>query len=92
MSLFYTFNKLGLLGLYAIVAATFVTTVPLLDAQQIYWLRVLVAVLLGAHALEVLLFRRQVALYRGPFAVSAGLTLLFGFLHWKPLVDAQRRG
>lgn len=90
MSLFYTFNKLGLLGLYAIVAATFVTTVPLLDAQQIYWLRVLVAVLLGAHALEVLLFRRQVALYRGSFAVSAGLTLLFGFLHWKPLADARR--
>jgi len=33
-----------------------------------------------------------VARYPGPFAVSAGLTLLFGILHWKPLADRAARG
>ncbi|MBL0089687.1 MAG: hypothetical protein IPP87_17115 [Ideonella sp.] len=47
------------------------------------------AILLGLHALELLLFFRHVRLYRGPLAVSVVLTLLFGLLHWKPLADAQ---
>jgi hypothetical protein len=60
--------------------------------EHLHWARVGVLVLLGAHALEVLVFRKQIALYQGPFAVSAGLTLLFGFLHWKPLADRAARG
>jgi hypothetical protein len=32
-----------------------------------------------------------VRLYKGPLAVSIILTLLFGFLHWKPLADARAR-
>ena len=89
--MFYTFCKLGLVALYAIVAASFVVTLPVLSAQELEWLRLGVAGLLAVHALEVLLFRQHVALYRGPFVVSALLTLLFGLLHWKPLADAARR-
>jgi hypothetical protein len=49
------------------------------------------ALLLGVHAVEALLMQRQLRLYRGPLAVSVLLTVLFGFLHWKPLVDQQTR-
>lgn len=42
-------------------------------------------VLLGAHALEVLVAFRAVRRYRGPLLLSVALTLLFGFLHWIPL-------
>jgi hypothetical protein len=48
-------------------------------------------VLLAIHAAELVFMTRQVRLYRGPFAVSVLLTLLFGLLHWKPLADAQAR-
>jgi len=45
--------------------------------------------LLGIHALEVLFAFKHVRLYKGPLAVSVVLTLLFGLLHWKPLVQAS---
>lgn len=88
--MFYTVNKIGALALYAATLASFFVALPGLTPEAVHWLRLGVAILLGAHALEVLIFRRQVALYKGPFVVSAFLTLLFGFLHWKPLADAQR--
>jgi len=87
--MFYTVSKLGALALYAATLASYFVALPL-PAEVLYWMRAAVAVLFVAHALEVVVFRRQVALYKGPFAVSAGLTLLFDVLHWKPLVDARR--
>jgi hypothetical protein len=48
-------------------------------------LRYVALVLLGAHLLEVLFAFSSIRRYRGPLAVSVGLTLLFGFLHWMPL-------
>jgi hypothetical protein len=86
-----TFSKAVALVFYALVAASYVVTLPVAP-EHLHWARVGVLVLLGAHALEVLAFRKQIALYKGPFAVSAGLTLLFGFLHWKPLADRAARG
>ena len=83
-------SKAVALLFYAVVAASYVTTLPL-SPEALHWARVGVVALFGAHALEVLVFRKQVALYPGPFAVSALLTLLFGFLHWKPLADRAAR-
>ena len=42
-------------------------------------------VLLGAHALELLVMFKHVKRYQGPLAVSILLTLLYGLLHWLPL-------
>lgn len=55
------------------------------------WLRIVAAVLLGVHVLEVLICFRQVALHKGSLFDSVLLTLLFGVLHWKPTADAARR-
>jgi len=41
--------------------------------------------LLGIHALELIVFFKRVRWYRGSLGVSMALTLLFGLLHWKPL-------
>ena len=43
------------------------------------------------HAIELLFVFGHVRRYRGPVAVSVLLTLLFGFLHWKPLADEAKR-
>ena len=47
--------------------------------------------LLGLHALEVVFMFKHLRLYQGPLLVSIALTLLFGLLHWKPLVNRQAR-
>jgi hypothetical protein len=53
---------------------------------------VLVAgVLLALHVTELVLMFKHVRLYQGPLAISVGLTLLFGLLHWKPLAEQQAR-
>ncbi len=79
-----------LLVLYAIAAGSYLTTLPL-SPDTIHWLRLLTVVLLAAHLLEVVICFRKVALYKGPLLESVLLTLLFGFLHWKPIADAARR-
>ena len=48
------------------------------------------AVLLILHALELAFMFKHVRKYRGPLAVSVLLTLLFGLLHWKPLVAGRK--
>jgi uncharacterized protein YhhL (DUF1145 family) len=87
--MFYTLTKLGALLLYAATLASYFVALPL-PAEVVHWMRIVVGVLFVAHALEVAAFRRQIALYKGPMLASVALTLLFGFLHWKPLADAQR--
>ena len=47
-------------------------------------------VLLAAHGLELVVYFRYVRLYRGSLAISVVLTMLFGLLHWVPLVRASR--
>lgn len=86
--MFYTLNKLVLLVFYAVVLASFFVPLPL-PPEVVHWARVIAGVLLVVHALEVAVFYRKVALYPGPVVVSIVLTLLFGFLHWKPLADAR---
>ncbi len=48
-------------------------------------LRIAALVLLAAHALEMLVALKSIRRYPGPLIDSIALTLLFGFLHWKPL-------
>jgi hypothetical protein len=48
-------------------------------------------ILLGAHALEVLVAFKSVKLYKGPLLVSVIFTVLFGFLHWLPLAREEAR-
>ena len=89
--MFYTINKLGALVLYAATAATYFVALPLLTPEVVHWMRLAIGVLFVAHVVELVVFRSQIALYKGPLVVSMLLTLLFGFLHWKPLADAQAR-
>jgi uncharacterized protein YhhL (DUF1145 family) len=87
--MFYALNKLALLAFYAVTLASLAVALPL-SAEVVYWLRLIAGGLLAAHLLEALVFRSKLALYKGPMLVSVLLTLLFGFLHWKPLADARR--
>lgn len=57
---------------------------------------IVAAVLLGLHGLELLMVYKRLGAYAGGMARSVVLTLLFGVLHWRPLLqqslpaDAQR--
>lgn len=46
---------------------------------------------LTAHAVELAVFWRRLALYPGAPGVAIVLALLFGSLHWFPLLEAERR-
>jgi uncharacterized protein YhhL (DUF1145 family) len=48
-------------------------------------LRIVAGVLLLLHVAEVLLAFRFLKRHPGPLVDSIALTLLFGFLHWRPL-------
>jgi uncharacterized protein YhhL (DUF1145 family) len=45
--------------------------------------------LLTIHALELVFAMKQVRLYKGPLWISVALTLLFGLLHWQPLIPKK---
>ncbi|MHC8380919.1 hypothetical protein [Pseudomonas sp. LB3P14] len=66
------------------------STVGLLPATWSFW-KTIAAVLLVAHLLEVIIMFKYVKRYRGSLGASLVLTLLFGFLHWKPLMHAKGR-
>lgn len=87
--MFYAINKLGAVALYAITIASFIVIVPL-PPEIIHWIRIASGVLLVAHAVECVVFIGKIKLHPGPLLDSLVLTLLFGFLHWKPLADAKR--
>lgn len=78
--------KMGCLALYVLAIAGMAGWLP--PAWAITFGRIAGALLL-IHALELLFVMRHVRRYQGPLAVSVGLTLLFGLLHWKPLADAK---
>ena len=63
----------------------------LLDGELAGRLQNVAAVLLILHGLELVFMFKHVRKYRGALLVSMLLTLLFGLLHWKPLVNAQDR-
>lgn len=74
----------------AVYVLALVSLAGLLPAVIPSRVQIVAAGLLTIHALELAFVFRHVRLYRGPLAVSVLLTLLFGLLHWKPLVDEAR--
>ena len=48
-------------------------------------LQKIAVIMLVIHAIEVPIAFAKIKQYQGPLAASIGLTLLFGFLHWRPL-------
>lgn len=80
--------KLLCLAVYAMALARLADLLPPGSFERT---PMVAAALLGIHAIEAVLMRKHVRLYRGPLAVSIALTLLFGLLHWKPLADRQAR-
>lgn len=56
-----------------------------LPPGMVAWLRIVAGVLLLLHFAEVLLAFRFLKRHQGPLVDSVALTLLFGFLHWRPL-------
>ncbi len=88
--MFYLPNKLLLLALYGIAVGSYLTALPL-PPEAIHWVRIVAVVLLAVHLFEVVVCFKKVALHKGPLFDSVLLTLLFGFLHWKPMSDAARR-
>lgn len=73
----------------AIYLLTVVATFALPSAGVTSALQIATAALLGAHLLELLFAFRIVSRHPGPLLDSIGLTLLFGFLHWLPLVRSR---
>ena len=84
----FTLLKLACLATYALALASLAGLLP---AGAFAYVRVIAAILLVLHTLELVFLFRHVRLYRGPLAISMILTLLFGLLHWKPLLDAKAR-
>jgi uncharacterized protein YhhL (DUF1145 family) len=80
--------KLLLIATYALSVVSLFGVMPA-DLSQL--LQRISLILLVIHAIELLVMRKTIRTYPGPFAISVLLTLLFGLLHWKPLADAQRR-
>ena len=76
------------LALYLAAAASYAVDFPTAIVMP---LRILAVGFLVTHLLEAVVFIRHVRLYQGPLAISLLLTLLFGLLHWKPLVAENRR-
>ena len=79
--------KLLCIGVYVLGVAS---VAGLLPATWSFW-KAIAAVLLLAHLLEVIVMFKYVKRYRGSLGASLVLTLLFGFLHWKPLMQAKER-
>lgn len=88
--MFYLLNKVLLLVIYGIALGSLLTALPL-SPNVIYWIRIAAMVLVTVHLLEVVVCFKKVALHKGPLFDSVLLTLLFGFLHWKPMADAAQR-
>ncbi len=67
------------------ILANFVALPPWIGS----WIQTLAVILLIAHVIEVFFFWRYVKMWQGPLIGSIALTLLFGILHWKPMLDDE---
>jgi hypothetical protein len=78
--------KAGMLALYAITILSLIITIP-----GGALLQKIMLIMLLAHVAEVVVCQKQIRLHQGPLVDSIALTLLFGFVHWKPLADKAAR-
>ena len=79
--------KIGCLAAYGLALAGLA---GLINSELASRMLSVAAVLLTLHVLELVFMFKHVRKSRGPLLVSVLLTLLFGLLHWKPLVDAAK--
>jgi hypothetical protein len=88
----WTMLKAGCLAIYAVALAAWAGWLPAAVAGAVAGpVQTLALALLAIHALELVFVFRHVRSYRGPLAISVLLALLFGLLHWKPLMDGRAR-
>ena len=84
----YTLSKIGCLAIYAL-ALTSLAGWP--DGSLATVMQGVAVVMLALHVLEAVLVHKQLRQFPGSLARNLLLTLLFGLLHWKPLLAAQAR-
>ena len=82
-----TLLKLGCLALYALGLAALAGWLQGPAALALEWLA---AAFVAIHVLELPIFWKILRTYRGPFAASVLLALLFGALHSLPLARTAR--
>ena len=80
------FLKANCLALYLLALLALVVELPF-DAGPL--LQKIALIMLLVHLIEVPIAFAKIKRYQGPLAASIGLTLLFGFLHWR-LLGATR--
>lgn len=78
--------KMSCLALYALGLASVLGMLP--ESWSI--LAPIAAFVLAVHLIEVPVMFKHVRRYEGPLAMSILLTVLFGFLHWKPIADKAK--
>jgi uncharacterized protein YhhL (DUF1145 family) len=77
------FLKATCLAIYLLAIVGTFAPLPFGATSLVQWIAV---ILLGAHVLELLVAFNGVKRHPGPLVDSIALTLLFGILHWKPLL------
>lgn len=80
--------RLGCIAVYLAGLAGAAGELPPALAGPAQWLALFVLV---SHTVEFLIFRRHVRLYGGSLAASVTLAILFGSLHWFPLLEEKKR-
>jgi antibiotic biosynthesis monooxygenase (ABM) superfamily enzyme len=83
-----TFFKANLIVLYVLAAAGMIIILPWGIGP--YLQRISLA-LFAIHMLETIAMFKHVKSYEGPIAKSVVLSLLYGLLHWLPLMRANQR-
>jgi hypothetical protein len=88
MSTLFTLLKAGCLALYALAIAA---ALGWLTGNLAFILQVGAVLMLALHLLEALVTRSQLQGLGVPPGRAFVMTLLFGLLYWKPLLDQRAR-
>jgi hypothetical protein len=74
--------KASCLAIYFLAIVAAAGALPDGLASVVQWTAVL---LVAGHVVELAVAFKAIRRYPGPLIDSIGLTLLYGFLHWRPL-------
>lgn len=80
--------RAGCIGVYAAGVAAVTGWLPVSYASGA---EAFAAFVLACHTLQLLLLGRHLRLYRGSAAAAVLLAILFGSLHWFPLLQELRQ-
>lgn len=81
------FLKINCLGIYGLAVLSLLWALPW-NAGPI--LQTLALAILAVHVVEALFAFRHIKSYSGPLWMSVVLAVLFGMLHWLPLVKKKQ--